>query len=236
MNSNRNEQGIVSVTDDTGRVVTAKIPCDRSMLGMLATNGILPNGEYREDGWVYLNNKPVRKWHSRFEQITIWEPKMDNLTSLYDLYKKTNDNFNVVWKATFDIMMSIWDGKRPAKAHTYTNGSWWEFDIHDYGYGLGISVVSRLEEKPKKVTNVRAGNKLWKLDSRRSDLSKRCWKTRIIFFEALRRSLPKATANKILCLQFKADVFVFHSVSPYPTYHHWKMFDDRYSLETKRIV
>lgn len=236
MNATRNEQGFVAVTNDDGRTVTARILCDRSMVSILATSGIVSNGDYRDDGWVYVEDKPIRKWHSRFERITFWEPKMNNLPYLYALYKKTNDKFDAAWKQTVDIMMSIWDKNRPAKAHTFVEGEWWEFEIHDHGYGLGIS-VNRLEAPPKKVLHAKAGKKLWHLDGRRGDLSKRCWKAGVIFFEALRRSLPKATIEKkILCLQFKDDTFVFHTVSIHPNYHRWQMFDDKYSLETKKII
>ena len=48
--ASRDSEGNVSVLSKNGTYITAKVPQDRSMLGMMGINGIISGGEYRDDG------------------------------------------------------------------------------------------------------------------------------------------------------------------------------------------
>jgi hypothetical protein len=59
--------------------LTASIPGDISMMAMFEINPFIPDGDYREDGWVYINDKPIKKWFNKIENILIWSPILNDL-------------------------------------------------------------------------------------------------------------------------------------------------------------
>ena len=90
---------------------------------------------------------------------------------------------------------------------------------------------------PKKILNQELGQRLYEEERRWMDSClKRSWKARSVFYEAMKRSLPKATESKVICLQFGEDSFWFYTVNKGPQCHWWEMFDDRYKFEMRRIV
>jgi hypothetical protein len=147
-------------------------------------------------------------------------------------------------------MSQIWDGKSEAFAHvkpTYHLGLpgnisyfgskdvWWEFNIHSYE-GKGPTLGWKwLEERPKKLKNPNQGELLYKLDRRRESLGIRAWKSRVIFYEAMRRALPKVKEYKIFTYKFSDDCFIFYT-QPHNGYLKWIMFDNNYKMEVKRII
>ena len=162
----RDSDGIVTVGAN-GRQITAKIPSDMSMLGMLGINGIIPNGVYKNDGWVYLNNVPVRKWHIHVDTYRVWEPKLKDLPSLYKLWKvvkKANiDQWNRIdivlkklWKLRKKNNNSVIAHARPTHGFEWNNNTepWWVYNIHQSTAGEGLSFsFDWLDEKPKKLIN-----------------------------------------------------------------------------------
>ena len=65
---------------------TAQIPSDISMLSIFANNSFIGDGEYRDDGWVYVNDKPIKKWYKKYEDIRYWEPKLSHIKELQNSY------------------------------------------------------------------------------------------------------------------------------------------------------
>ena len=245
----RNRAGVVTVRNENGNLVTAKIPLDRSMLGMIATNGIIHNGEYRRDGWIYLNNIPVRKWHGKVNGIRLWEPKLENMTYLHFLLKRTVKVCDEKWNKTRAVIHELWGEHKQGDnviAHAYPvhhlkdnehKNDHWEYSIHDDGYGYGVSFGFQWTDgKPKKLINHKLGQQLYELEHRMQDLNGRVHKTRTVFYESMKKSLPKATENKVICLQFGEDTYWFFTKSTGPKVHWWEMFDDRYQFEVKKIV
>ena len=248
MIAERNEKGIVKMG-----TTTAKIPCDRSMLGVVGLNGLINGGVYKEDGLVYLNGKPVRKWHVKVGDVRLWEPKLNDLPALYRLYKKTRAANNLQWNRIAKVMDELWALRKSKKntrviAHAIPTHHfewnkdtkpWWEYTIEPASFGSeGLGFYFQwVDEKPKKVLNHTLGQRLYEEERRWYDTScKRAWKARSVFYEAMKRSLPKATEHKVISLQFGEDTFWFYTFSKGPTCHWWEMFDDRYQFEIKRIV
>lgn len=250
----RNEEGIVTMADDDGNTISAKIPTNRSMLGIIGVNGLISGGEYRNDGWVYWNEQPVRKWHTTFERIRIWEPKFDNLPALYRLYKKTRGKNDVAWQNISSVLHQIWK-RGPRKnneviahalpTHTFEwnkdTQPWWVFKVHNETHGelkgLSFSFNWIDEGKPDVLVNHDLGQKLYDLERRWWDTTcARASKVRTIFFEAMKRSLPKPTAYKVISMQFGEDTFWFRTEMVQGGYWIWKMFDDQYQFEIKKVI
>ncbi len=249
--ANRNKKGVVTI--NTGKeTVTATIPPTRSMIGMIGVNGLIPNGEYREDGWVYLNNMPVRKWHSTVEGHRLWEPKLNNVIALYKVYKATQAANDKAWENIRVVIQKLWKGHKQGDkviAHAFpahhtdneinnekNDPDWWEYEVHDDGYGVSFG-FHWTNGKPAKLQHPKEGQLLYELERRWWDNTcRRAYLAKTIFYAAMKRSLPKATGNKILSLQFGEDTFWFRTESKGPKIHWWEMFDDRYSFEIKKIL
>ena len=249
----RNAEGIVTLSGDDGRTVQAKIPTNRSMLGIIGDNGLIDGGDYRNDGWVYFGGKPLRKWHSTFERVRIWEPKFKDLPSLYRLYKKTQAANEEAWVHISRVLQRLWD-KGPRKnneviahvlpSHTFEwhkdTQPWWEYKVHKGVCGeesLSFSFQWIDEGKPEKLVNHTLGQRLYNFERRWWDnTAPRYNKARTIFYESMKRSLPKATENTVLSLQFGEDAYWFYTKSRGPNIHWWEMFDDQYKFTIKRIV
>ena len=234
------------MTGDNGRTVTAQIPQDRSMIGIIATNGLINGGQYREDGWVYYQDVPIRKWHTQIEGHRIWEPRLEDLPNLYRILLKTKAADNAQWKKIQVVIDKLWKqskGGREVVAHAFPthhagqSEEWWSYNIHDDGFGYGVSFGFRWIPKPKKLINHKLGQELYELERRWWDNTCRRYNlARTIFYYAMKKSLPKATENTVISLQFGDDTYWFRSQSKGPKIHWWEMFEDRYKFTIKRIV
>lgn len=212
---------------------------------------MINEGECKEDGYVYLNGKPVRKWHVRVCDCRIWEPKLDDIPYLYRLYKKTKEANTKQWNRIAKIMEELWTLRTSKKAthvtaHAIPNHHfewnkkskpWWEYTI-DKRLNNALSFSFQwVDEKPKKIINHKLGQLLYEQERRWWDTClKRSGKARTVFYEAMKKSLPKATENRVISLQFENDTFWFYTTSHGMGYYLWEMFDDRYKFEMRRIV
>ena len=239
----RSKNGVVTAGN-----ATATIPTNYSMVGMFGTNGIIDGGEYKNDGLVYINNKPAKKWHVSHDGIRLWEPKLNDLPSLYKLYKKTQKANNLEWNNVREVLIKLWSNHKQgdvvrahvSPTHNFTwnkpSTPWWEYNITDNGDGLGFS-FHWLDEKPKRLINYQLGQELYNMERRWYDTtSHRVFKVKCIFYEAMKKSLPTATENKVISLQFGDDTYWFHTNSNGSNYHWWEMFKDSYSFEIKKIL
>ena len=244
---------IIAQRDSNGVVTTgemsATIPQEYSMIGVLATNGIINGGDYREDGFVYINNKPVKKWHITQGGIRLWQPKLNDLQSLYKLYKKTRKARDLAWNEVREVLKKLWGNNNKdyvVKAHVQpthkftigvSSNPWWEYNIrNDETTGICYG-FDWLDEKPKKLCNPELGQELYNRERRYyHTISSRHGIVRQIFYEAMKKSLPKPTENKAIVLQFDTDNYWFHTDYKMRNFYYWEMFDNNYSFEMKRIV
>ena len=236
------------MTGDSGRTVTAQVPQDRSMIGIIATNGLISGGVYKEDGWVYYQDIPIRKWHITIEGHRIWEPRLEDLPDLYRIFKKTQAANNVQWKKIQVVIDKLWKGHKsgqkviahaqPTHHHDGSCEDWWEYDIHNDGDGYGLCFGFHWTKgRPKRVINHKLGKQLYDLERRWWDNTcRRVSLARTIFYYAMKKSLPLATENTVISLQFGEDTYWFHSQSKGSKIHWWEMFEDKYKFTIKRIV
>lgn len=88
----KNKDGKVSLKG----AVSFQMPTDRTALGMLSINKPIDGGVFKEDGWVYVDDKPVKKWFGSvwrdgIKPIRIWEPKLQDLKTLERKYQKVRE-------------------------------------------------------------------------------------------------------------------------------------------------
>jgi hypothetical protein len=247
----RNAQGEVRLTV-ANKTVAATIPRDRSMLGIVGVNGLINGGEYQNDGWVYFNGERCRKWHIKYQGVRVWEPHFNDLLYLYRLYKRTQQANQAQWQHIAKILHEIWESgpvknneviahAQPTHNFTWNKDTkpWWVFKVHREldGYeGLSFG-FDWLDNKPKKLVNHYLGQRLFDAERRWSSTTcARTYKARIIFYEAMKRSLPKPVMNQALVLQFGEDSFWFYVVNRGPQAVWWEQFGDQYQVEVKRVV
>jgi hypothetical protein len=58
----------------------AEIPSDTTALSLLFNNKFISGGKYENDGYIYVDNKPVRKWFKNVENVKVWFPILEDLT------------------------------------------------------------------------------------------------------------------------------------------------------------
>lgn len=247
----RDSDGIVTANTGRGQI-TAKIPSDRSMLGIMGLNGITADGVYKNDGWVYVNDIPVRKWHIYIDTYRVWEPKLKDLPSLYKLWKEVKKSNSDQWNRIDVILQDLWKLRnknsnnviahaRPT--HTYewykSTEPWWRYTIHQWTAGEGLSFsFDWLDKKPKKLINHELGERLYKEERRWwNSTCKRSSKVNAVFINAMKRSLPKADPKNpgLLSLQFGDDHFYFMTQF-HRGYAVWEMMDIGYKFENRIIM
>lgn len=249
----RNGDGNVDIKTEEG-TIHFHVPDNRSALGVLGYNAVYPNGDYREDGWVYIDDKPVRKWFVNVERVRVWEPRLTDLNSLYTLYKRAEKSLEQHWSELADILAKIWakagKGTEVVKAHCIPTHNfkwdsdsqpWWEFSIRQYRHEDGKEGNSFsfdwLDEKPKRVLNRKLGEALYKMEQYVfGGPSPRFAKVRDVFYAAMKRSLPRATESKVICLKFGEESFWFYTVKTSGGGFQWNMFDDRFKFEIRDIL
>lgn len=247
----RDSTGTVTINCGKG-MVTATIPSDRSMLGIMGLNGITSNGVYKNDGWVYVDNVPVRKWHIYVDTYRVWEPKLKDLPSLYKLWKVVKKSNNDQWKRIDVVLKDLWKlhNKKDSlviahacPSHKYewnkSTEPWWEYTIYGSTAGEGLSFsFDWLDKKPKKLINHELGERLYKEERRWwNSTCKRSGKVNTVFVEAMKRSLPKVDPKNpgLLSLQFGDDHFYFMTHFN-RGYAYWEMMDIGYKFENKIVM
>lgn len=229
---NRNKNGKVKIGNDI-----ATIPIGESALNVFSQNSIVNNSVYKIDGWVYVNNKQVKKWMSRCNQITIWHPKFDDLDYLYKLYCKTSSIYMVQLDKIDGILSEIWSLKKsnakeaiahccPTHKYSGAQNKWWAYNIDISENGCFRYTFTWLDKQPEKLENSKLGQKLYDLAERAKDLGKRNFKVSTIFLEGIKKSLPPAKDSEIICVRFKYDKYFFHAVE-----NQWALMDNIKTLK-----
>lgn len=242
MNATRNELGEITA-DFNDESITAILPRNMSMLGIFGNNIFIDKGVYKEDGWVYLNGIKHRKWHIKHDSIRLWEPKLDDSISLYKLWKKASNACNLKYEERWEVVQKIIkSGKKKNGryiAHVFpihhSDKSWWIYSARKHReqwvYGF-----EWLDEKPKKVINSKLGKKLYALECRCDSLGNRRYKVEKIFFDSLRKYLPKdPKEEQIFTLTFNDDIFVFKSIA-YGDYYGWEQQTRINKITTVKVL
>lgn len=184
----RNAKGVVKV----GKT-SCKIPLDKSMLSIFATgaNAMIKNGHYKEDGWIYVGKKKVKKWFSRWENLRVWEPVLNDVAALERRYQRVLDFRKKEHETKFDPIFEKLAKVEKAHAqptHKYTGDrQWWIWRVSDSPYGkcYGFDWV----DEPETPLHHDIGQKFYEVDRRMHDIGKRVWAFRIILERAIEKYL-----------------------------------------------
>jgi hypothetical protein len=164
-------------TTVTAEGVTASIPGNISMIAMFGTNSFIPDGDYREDGWVYINDKPIKKWFNKIENILIWSPILNDIHKLQERYQKASQKYkdylpkyNLAYRQVEKV------GKAHARVTHKYQGScdpWWLYTSEKYPGCKGLSWD--WVETPKKPINLEVGNAYYKAEHRLRQIGSRAY-------------------------------------------------------------
>ncbi len=108
-----------------------KVPTDRSMLSVFGTNNVFDGDDFRDDGYVYRADRPVRKWFSKFvpggyasDQARIWHPKLKQVKLLESKRWRWTQRARGIATALWDdIYPRVRNAVPFSSPHTYGNGS-----------------------------------------------------------------------------------------------------------------
>jgi hypothetical protein len=167
----------------------ASIPSNISALSILATNRFIPDSDYREDGYIYVNNKPVKKWYKNIDDVKVWFPTMKDIKTLqqrYDAIKKVYDEY---WKnfnaPAFEAVMKV--KKAHAKITHEFQGEydpWWLYTASQDSPGQG-GISFDWVDKPNKPINLEIGNNYYKTSKRLEQIGGRMWRFRKVLMQAI---------------------------------------------------
>lgn len=192
------------VTDADG--MTSTIPSDVSMLSIFARNPFFNEGDYREDGFIYVDGKPVKKWFKKIEDVTIWFPILDGARKLQDRFYKVKQVYTDYLKNEYaEVCKQLLKVK---KAHAYvthefdgTYAPWWLYKVSKWGDHEGISFD--WVDTPKNPINLDIGNAYYKADQRLMQIGARVHKFRSILHYAIKAEAYKIKGESGDILQLK---------------------------------
>jgi hypothetical protein len=177
------------------------------MIAIFAGNPFIPRGDYREDGWIYVDGKPVKKWFKNIEMISVWFPIFENLHKLQSRYFTINQRYKDYMKKeyhkAFEQVEKV--GKAHAKiTHKYEGSDidpWWLYRADKYPNQRGITWD--WVKTPEKPTNLEIGNAYYKVTQRIGQLGGRVYKFRTILEYAINKKLWDIKGEYGQILQFK---------------------------------
>jgi hypothetical protein len=186
--------------------MTASIPSDVSMITIFAQNPFISDGDYREDGWIYVNGNPVKKWFKNIERISVWFPILEDLHKLqkrYCVIKQRYQNYvKSIYHAAFAQVEKV--GKAHAKiTHNYEGDCdpWWLYTSEKYPGQKGISWD--WVNTPEKPLNLEIGNAYYKAEQRRAQIGGRVYRFRTVLEYAIREKITGIQGEQGQILQFK---------------------------------
>jgi hypothetical protein len=186
--------------------MTASIPSDVSMIAIFAQNSFIPKGDYREDGWVYVDNKPVKKWFKNIEGVSVWFPILENLHNLQKrycaVYQRYWDYMKKEYHKAFEQIEKV--GKAHAKVTHEYDGSvdpWWLYRADKYPNQRGITWD--WVDTPKKPINLKVGNAYYKTGQRLSQMGARSYKFKVVLERAINERIISIKGEQGQILQFK---------------------------------
>lgn len=180
----------------------ATIPEDILALSLLSTNLFIPNGEYKDDGYVYLNKKPIKKWFKNIEDVKVWFPILEDIKKLQTRYNIMKKAYTQYWKETdtpaFNAVVKVKEAHVKV-THKFTGGGdpWWLYTASERG--ISFDWV----EKPENPIHLKIGTRYYKTSKRLEQLGRRVNMFRVILLSAIRSKVYKIKGNPGDMLQVK---------------------------------
>jgi hypothetical protein len=175
------------------------VPQTQSALSIIGTNAIYDQDDFRDDNFVYRNNKKHRKWFSYREGWNhFWEPCINELSRIENIYHKLTIRLNKSYEPTNKILEKIEKTKKGTKwiAHAKQNNDWLKYFIYkDWARHSGLSFSFEwLDNKPKKLINYKLGQALNHENFKVK--SKWCWYIQLLLNDAIVLFLKKTFQEK----------------------------------------
>lgn len=164
--------------DSAGKVdiagMSVTIPQGELALSMLATNPVFDRAEYRTDGWIYVDNKPVRKWFrdcyspdGNSRGIRIWEPILSDIAALearrWRMKERADRFYNELWRPAYDAVIDA-EEAHAKPTHKFTGEKkWWRYYCTDYVNGSTALSWDWVDD-PGKPKNYEVGQRYYDLD------------------------------------------------------------------------
>lgn len=189
------------VMERRGKEVTldgmrTEIPGDVSILSIFTTNSFIPNGHYHEDGFIYVNKEPIKKWFKKINDVTIWFPILSNIHKLQARFYRVKKAYKKYLKDTY---LTAFNKLRSVKkAHVLNDQGWMVFTASKEG--ISWNWMSGIPENP---VNVEIGTEYHKAEQRLYQLGSRVHKFRTTMEYALEKRLFNVKGENGDVLQLK---------------------------------
>lgn len=185
----RDSKGNVKINDG-GKGVNLQVPEDMSMLAVLGgRNTIFDGAHYKNDGWIYFKDKPVKKWFMHRDGFRLWEPTLWDLPKLESRYwniKRICEKFYLErWRPIYERLLEV--GNTHAKPTHKFNSSvdWWFYKVRIEGDKCWISWD--WVEAPKEPLNQEVGQAYYYVDQ----WMEKKWRAKGMFRQVLEESFLK---------------------------------------------
>lgn len=178
-----------------------KIPTTYSAMCILGNNSINDGDDFREDYYVYRNNKPVRKWFTTISNYRVWPPNLNNPKELENKYVAIRSKVLSQWEKVRELANYIYSkgGSAHAKpTHRYTISSdgknYWLYNF-DRKDGGRLSWHFNWCKEPTEKINQDLGQRFYELNARADIMANRLNVAKIFLDESIKRliknNLPK---------------------------------------------
>ena len=181
-----------------------RVPESRLALSVVGINQIVGGGDYREDGWIYLNDKPVKKWFtgcSGSSSVRIWGPVLNNIPLLearkWRIKDRVDDFRNKIWRPLYDEVVKL--GEAHAKpTHKYTGTKqWWRYYRNDYANAPSSLSFDWVDE-PAEPKNFGIGQQYYHMDQQIGRYYKYLYKFNTVLGSAIVKYLEETVDPKLV--------------------------------------
>lgn len=226
----RNESGEVQMGE-----TSFKVPTNRTALNVLGSNhGIESGSRYKEDGWVYIDNRRVKKWfthvsHDDSNPVRIWHPKLDDIKTIEEKYTKVNKMCHKLWinefQPAFNLIVEL-GGAHAHLTHKHTgNKDWWHYVVRTFDDDAP-SISFDWVTEPRKPINLQAGQTYYAIDRRMHRYGAYVNKFKIVLSRAIARHLSKnfkdSEVGTILDLQINGRSYWYVSYRDKYNFTEWQ--------------
>jgi hypothetical protein len=182
------------------------------MITVFATNSFIPSGDYRDDGWIYVNKEPVKKWFKKIENISVWFPILNDLHELQKRYLAVKEKYQYYlkkeYRTAFNQVVKV--GKAHTKiTHKFTGDCdpWWLYQADKYPDQIGICFD--WVKTPENPLNIEIGNAYYIAEQRSTQLCERVCKFRIMLEWAVCNEVNKIKGEDGKILRYKLNRFSY---------------------------
>jgi len=164
-----------AVTLSTGE--KARIPEDTSILNIFTHNKFINKANYKDDGYVYIGKRKIKKWYKKIEGVLVWFPTLNDVHRLQDRWKKVMETRKNYFCCEY--RKAVNQLKKVKIAHFNSKGDWRYYHCRDGGIGWEYA---KIDEKP---VNVKIGTHYHKINERMDELGRRSWMFKKVLEKAI---------------------------------------------------